>query len=242
MPRPQAHFFNSLCDVASPAAPCQFSAFLQLVAEFAPLMISHEEREELRRSFAKEQQSRLKRKRALSKSYDDEGMMDLEGSSQGTEPQAEQGGDHSKKAKTAELEFGEEQKKEGGSTTTDGISFIARIFLRLAEMLVSAVAYLSSSSAGYRSHSVLCLNACAPCVCVCGKVGQLMHNSFSTLMVSSAGNEQQLSAAHKQGSGNNLEVSVNTLVALLTHHKCLAFLLLARHEHPGALDSLSLSY
>jgi hypothetical protein len=70
-----------------------------------------------------------------------------------------------------------------------------------------------------------------------------MHNSFSTLMVSSAGNEQQLSAAHKQGgSGNNLEVSVNTLVALLTHHKCLAFLLLARHEHPGALDSLSLSY
>jgi hypothetical protein len=129
-------------------------------------MISHEGGEDVRRSFAKERQSRLKRKRALSKSYDDEGMMDLEGSSQGTEPQAEQGGDHSKKAKTAELEFGEEQKKEGGSTTTDGISFIARIFLRLAEMLVSAVAYLSSSSAGYRSHSVLCLNACAPCVCV----------------------------------------------------------------------------
>ncbi|ELR23591.1 uncharacterized protein ACA1_072130 [Acanthamoeba castellanii str. Neff] len=191
----KAHFFNSLCDVASPAAPGQFSAFLQLVAEFAPLMISHEEREELRRSIAKEQQSRHKRKRALSKSYDDEGMMDLEGSSQGTEPhQAEQGGDHSKKARTAaaaaaELEFGEEQMKEGGSTTTDGISFIARIFLRLAEMLVSAVAYLSSSSAG------------------------------------------------QGGSCNNLEVSVNTLVALLTHHKCLAFLLLARHEHPDLWSS-----
>jgi hypothetical protein len=173
VPHPQAHFFNSLCDVASPAAPGQFSAFLQLVAEFAPLMISHEEREELRRSIAKEQQGRHKRKRALSKSYDDEGMMDLEGSSQGTEPhQAEQGGDHSKKARTAaaaaaELEFGEEQLKEGGSTTTDGISFIAWIFLRLAEMLVSAVAYLSSSSAGYRSLSVLCSNARAPCVLCC---------------------------------------------------------------------------
>jgi hypothetical protein len=136
----QAHFFNSLCDVASPAAPGQFTAFLQLVAEFAPLMISYEEREELRRSIAKEH-SKHKRKR-LTESQDE--SMDLEGgSSQAEHALGDDSG--SKKART-----GVNEASESGEDVklreSDDISFIARIFLRLAEMLVSAVTHLSSAS------------------------------------------------------------------------------------------------
>lgn len=131
----QAHFFNALCDVASPAASLQFSAFLQLVTEFAPLMITHEEREELRRTMIKEQ-SKLKRKRTLSESQSQlSDSMELETDTPISTSKK------SKPATSMDVEANAATLEEKQREPTNDISLIARTFLKLADMLVSGIAY-----------------------------------------------------------------------------------------------------
>jgi hypothetical protein len=130
----KAHFFDRLCDVVSPAACTQFSAFLQLVAEFAPLMVSHEEREGLRRTLGKESQSRLKRKRSQSLRSQDENAEIYDGQ----EPD---------RASSKKMKATAEETKDSKEPTGDDISFVGRVLLRLAEMLASAVSYFLSGSA-----------------------------------------------------------------------------------------------
>lgn len=204
--------------MASPASPMQFSAFLQMVAEFAPSMVSYEEREELRRTLVKDQ-SKLKRKRALSSSQSVaqlEDSMELDGD-----------GEKSSCKKSKTTEESDLKTTEDIKAPVDDVSLIARTFLKLADMLASGIISYLLERYGLMRPDAVTIDQTK----ILTKASPRSDTTKSNTTTFHANMEDPLV---KQCIDKNLEMSTSCLVSLLAQHKSLAYVLLARHDYPGS--------